>query len=261
MMPELLWHKTNLLTEVPDFGVGLPLGLQAPEFISQFLQTGYVQDGKNGAECFLLTPLDDLKGWLRGLPAGAGEELEDLREILLSLEIEARKQSGLDGEVFDLVDFELDQMDHDDTWETFEPEVIRRVLQVVLDQADEIAPYLERETGYPFFLSVGFALPKPDRHPWMKKDDILAALKAYPYLAKGLPDSQGVQASIHLDFVVKDRPVLARDAENGVVRVALEDARVGDRVSLQLSLAYPLAAEGYFLATFDAISSAMRLKS
>jgi hypothetical protein len=259
-MGELLWHKTNILETVPDFGVRPPLALQAPEFISQFLQSGYVQDHLGGAEGFPLTPLDDLKAWLRQIPPRAGEGLEDLREILLGLETEARKQAELEGEAFDLVDYELNQMGEDDTWETFEPEVLRRLLQVVLDEADEIAPHLEREAGYPFFLSSGFSLPKPGRHPFMKEEEILVSLKAYTREAAGVPDSQAVQGALNLDFYVNEPPLLARDSETGVVRVAFEDPRVGDKVKLQLSLAYPLKAEGYFLATFDAISKMMRLK-
>lgn len=260
-MPELLWHKTNILEAVPDFGIRLPLALEATEFISQFLQSGYVHDGQGGVDGYPLTPLDDLKGWLRVLPSHSSEGLEDLREILLGLENEARKQAGLDGAGFDLVEFELEQMDHDDTWEAFEPVVARRVLEVVLDEADEIAPQLELQTGYPFFLSLGFSLPRPDKHPFLKEAEITKALEDYSGGAKTSLDSQCLQGAVNLDFFLKEAPPLKRDAECGVARVPLEDNRVGDKVKLQLSVAYHLKAEGYFLAVFDGIAKSMRLKS
>jgi hypothetical protein len=204
--------------------------------------------------------LDDLKGCLRSLPSHASEGLESLREILLGLETEARKQTSLDGESFDLVAWELDQMDNDDTWETFEPEIARKILQVVLDEADDIAPQVERENGYPFFLSLGFHLPRPDKHPYMKEAEISGDLQTFSNGQKMAVDSQSLQGALNLDFYTGEAPDLIRSAETGIVRVATEDPRAGDKVKLQMSLVYPLKAEGYFLATFDAVSKAMRLK-
>lgn len=259
-MPELLWHDTNILETVPAFGVRLMSALQVPEFVSQFLQSGYVQDGQGGFELFPLSPLDDLKAWLRALPAGPSGELEELSDLLLGLETEARKQAEIDGEVFDLEEFELEQLDGDDTWETFEPEILRRVLELVLDQSDDLAPQIERESGYPFFLSVGFNLPRPEKHPYLKAGEIQKAMEKFsPGKAVSL-DSQAVQGALNLDFYTAEPHRLARDAENGVVRLDLEDPRSGDKVKVQASLAYPLKAEGYFLDTFDAISKRMRLK-
>ncbi len=266
------WHGVQVAEAVPDFGLRLDSALLVPEFVSQLLESGHVVDQEKDAQWFSLLPLDELKAWLRPRAGRGGEGLEELAALLLGEEQEAREQARVDGEAFDLVEHELEQMEGDDSYELFDPPRLQRLLSLVLEEVDEVAPAVEGETGMPFYLSVGFLLPQPHRNPLLKEADIAEWVSRFApsgkagallkRLKEGRVDSQALNAALNLEFARRgSESPLKRDAETGVVRVPLADPRAGDDYALQVSIRYPLEYEGYFLRALDAIAAQMALKS
>lgn len=258
-----LWRGTDIEAQVPELGLSLPFALLTPEFVVQFLATDFVRQDA----AFNLSPLDDVRAWLRTEGEAQGGHVEELAELLLSEEREARKVVAKAGGAFDLLDFEFLQMERED-FENFPPPLVRRILEIVLEESDQIRPMVEKETLSPFSLSLSFSLPLPHRHHAMKEAEIaghLAQYGAQPEVLRRVEQKKMAPAELEavllFDLVGRGQAVpLQRTAESGVVRVPLGDPRTGDLTDLQLSLVYPVATEGYFLASFEAITRALSLK-
>jgi len=222
------------------FGLTLPSALLAPQFVRQAAaSSAFARQAE-----LPLTPLEDLKEWLRQeRQAGRGGEHEELSGLLLADEDSARSLALESGELFDQLEYEMEALEADDSYGCFDADGLARVLELVLDRGDELAAWAELELAGPLSLAVGLKLPP-------------------------LPSGEGrrlapqlLEASLNLDLHLPGS-ALAPEAglESGVLRVPLQDARVGDRCSLDLYFVYPLALQGHFLRAAQALAASMSLK-
>jgi hypothetical protein len=219
-------------------GLSLPSALLVPQFVRQLaLARAFVPQAE-----LPLTPLEDLKEWLREeRQAGHGGQHEELLGLLLGDEDAARSAAQGSGELFDQLEYEMQALEMDDSYGCFTPDALARVLELTLDQGDELAAWAERELGGPLNLAVGLRLPPP----------------AGP--ARLLPSQ--LEASLNLDLHLPDAaPSLEASADSGMLRVPLQDARVGDGSNLTLSFSYPLAVEAHFLRVAQALVKELNLK-
>jgi hypothetical protein len=220
------------------FGLALPSALLAPQFVRQAAE----------AKAFApqaelpLTPLEDLKEWLRQeREAGRAGQHEELLGLLLADEDEARRQALESGELFDQLAHEMEALEADDSYGCFDPDGLARVLELVLDRGDELAAWAEMELSGPLSLSVGLRLLPP-----------AGARRLAPQL---------LEASLNLDLHLPGKaPSLEPSMESGVLRVPLQDARVGDCCRLSLYFTYPLALQEHFMQAADALAKSMSLK-
>ncbi len=218
----------------PHLGFTLPSAGLIPAFIKQALESGLFSE----TEHTQLFPLDDVKDWLRQDPHRPGASVKRAREALLSLEKEAEKKSRAAGQVFDLVNFELEQMRLDESWETFDPTWCAEIFDLIMDEADELQAWARTANSTDLSLAASFSLP---------------------YLAKDRKAER--HGSFQVDLTARgQRPVYARGPGAAFVRVLCEDQRVGDSTDAHLALAYPLVAEDRFLATFDSLRQTLTLK-
>src|SRR5581483_3981694 len=105
-----IWNGKDLDKEVPELGLRLNFASLIPEFADQLLMSGLLADH----ERLLLTPLDDLKAWLRTQNPGEAGLKHEVREMLLGQEERDRAKAAAAGERYDLVDYELSQMQADE---------------------------------------------------------------------------------------------------------------------------------------------------
>jgi hypothetical protein len=261
-----LWNDQDLLKETPSFGFTLGSAMLIPSFVRRVLETAYVYDTANTQ----VTPLDDVKQWMREDPWRTGELFEQLGDVLLGDEKKARKVAEKAGVEFDVVGFELEQMNSDDSYEALTPDWAARCLELAIDEADAINAWSRRSNGVDLALAVSFQLPDPARHSLFSREQIAAALashgadvKAVEAVMKGRRSSLEFSGAFQLDLSARDggkTPPFTRKNNVGFVTVPLADPRAGDETTAYLSLAYPLEAEGYFLLTFDALRESLALK-
>jgi len=241
-------------------GIG-PAGLSLPAaaFIPEFLRQAYASGLFHGVQQTHLTPLDDLKNWMRSDPWRAGELFGQVGEVLLGEERKAQKKAEKAGLAFDLTAFEIMQMEGDETYETFTPEWTAEIFKLALDEGDALLEWSLRELKCPFALAASFSLPDPKRHPRFKAAELsgtIAAQKA------GKISGMDMQGAFQLDLCSPG--VVPRfDTGQGVafVRVELADPRAGDTSQAWLSLAYSLVNEAYFKMTFEALRQSLALKA
>jgi hypothetical protein len=222
------------------FGLALPSALLAPQFVRQAAESrAFARQAE-----LPLTPLEDLKEWLRQeRQAGRGGEHAELLGLLLADEDAARSQALESGELFDQLEYEMGALEADDSYGCFEPDGLARLLELVLDRGDELAAWAELELAGPLSLAVGLCLP--------------------PLPAGGgrRLAPQLLEASLNLDLHLPGKaPALDAGSESGVLAVPLQDPRVGDRCSLSLYFVYPLALQGHFMRAADALAASMSLK-
>jgi|GEM_PF-2363825 len=249
---------------VPTLDFTLSSALLIPDFVQQALGLDlfvHVDDTQ-------LTPLDDLKEWMRADPWRVGELFESVGDLLLGDERAARKAAEKAGVEFDLVGFELGRMEGDTGFENFNPGWAAGLLRLALEEADAVQAYSRKAHDADFALAVSFQLPDPRRHPRFRREDIAAALATQAPAAHARGRFPGRAARLELSGAFQldlsppgGGPVLTRSNGVGFMRVPCADARVGDETRAHLSLAYPLEAEAYFLMTFEAMRRALSLKT
>ncbi len=260
-----LWNGQDLAKETPSLGFTLSSASLIPAFLEQALGRdlfAHVHDTQ-------ITPLDDLKDWMRGNPWRAGELYEQVQDLLLGDEQKARKLAEKAGVKFDPVGFELEQMDNDASFESFDPHWTKRIFELVIEEADEIQAWSRREHGVDFALAASFQLPDPRKHPRFSYETLAAKLAEHgaakplvEAVMKGKPAKAELGGSFQLDFSDPGKqPSYARRNGVGFVRIPLADPRAGDGVQAHLALAYSLEAEGYFLHSFDALRQDLALKN
>lgn len=260
-----LWNGQDLNKQAPGLGFTLSTATLIPAFIEQALSRdlfAHVQDTQ-------ITPLDDVKDWMRGNPWRAGELYEQVQGLLLGDEQKARKVAEKAGVKFDPVGFELEQMESDSTFESFDAHWTKRIFELVLEEADEIQAWSRREHGVDFALAASFQLPDPRKHPRFNFEMLAAKLAEFgaakplvEAVLKGKAAKAEMSGSIQLDLSDPGRePSYARRNNVGFVRIPIADPRAGDGVQAHLALAYSLEAEGYFLQTFDALRQDLALKN
>lgn len=259
------WNGQDLTRGAPGLGFTLSSALLIPGFVEQAL----------GLDLFVhpedtqLTPLDDVKEWMRSDPWRKGELFGRVGDALLGDERKARKLAEKAGAQFDPVGFELEQMEADPTYETFNAVWAADILRLVLEEADPLQAWSRRELAADFALGVSFQLPDPRRHPRLSREAIAAAMArhgaaaASQALAQGRAPKLELSGAFQLDLGAADSagPSLERRNSVGFVSVPIADPRAGDETRAWLSLAYPLESEGYFLLTFDSLRQALALKN
>jgi hypothetical protein len=262
-MPRI-WNGKNLDQEVPELGLRLKFASLVPDFADQLLESGLVTDTQR----LLLTPLDDLKAWLRTQTPGDSGLKFDVREMLLGQEEADRAKAAQTGAPFDLVEYELGQMQADETYEQFNPAWARQMLALVVEEADSLQAWCKAELGTNFSLAMSFSLPDPRHNSLLSPAAIEEGLRKFGaderLLARAVrgqgkkPEYSGM-----LLLELADRGMARPPRPAGgtsFVTVGLEDARVGDQSDAALSLAYPRELEGYFLMSFDALRQELTLK-
>jgi hypothetical protein len=260
------WNDQDLLKSTPSLGFTLASAQLIPSFVRQALDSGFFYDTVNTQ----VTPLDDIKQWMREDPWRTGDLFEQLGDVLLGDEKKARKVAEKAGVEFDVVGFELEQMNADDTYESLTPEWAARCLELAVDEADAIQAWSRRTNGVDLALAVSFQLPDPGRHTLLSREQIAAALakygadpKAVEAVTKNKRSGLEMSGAFQLDFTAREGgklPFFSRINNVGFVTVPLADPRAGDETLAYLSLAYPLESEGYFLLTFDALRESLALK-
>jgi hypothetical protein len=217
-----------------EFGLTLPFALLAPEFVVQFLQAPAVK----AQLAFHLSPLDDVRTWLRAEGDRGGEARQALVETLLSEEKEERARARAEGRVFDLLDFEFSQMEREG-YDAFSLPELQQVLTIILDEADALRAAVEREAQTGFNLGVAFSLSGQAQE--RKSSDLggMLNLDLVPHGQASLPEA---------------------GQEAGVMKVPISDPRAGDETDLVLSLAYPMAEQERFLQAFRSIAGDLSLK-
>lgn len=226
--------------------IGLATGLLIPEFVAQTLATGLF----DRVEDTCLTPLDDLKDWMRSEPRREGEAFARAAELLLSGERAARHLAEREGRRFDLVEYELSLLEGDGDYERFGPPDAIDLLRLVVEEADAIQEFSRGAHGTDFALSVGLRLPDPRRNPRLAPDEVVRALGTGAVGNRRLELDGAIQVDLSAPG---EHPVL--EERNGVafVPIICDDPRVGDATVAHLSFAYPVAARGYFFLTFEAL--------
>ena len=260
------WNGQDLSKETPSLGFTLASAQLIPGFVRQALEGGLFTDTINTQ----VTPLDDIKQWMRDDPWREGELFGQLNELLLDEEKKARRAAEKAGVQFDEVGFELDQMNSDDTFESLTPEWAARCFELVIDEADAVNAWSRRTHAVDLALAISFQLPEPSRNPKLSREDIGAALAAHGAAKKAVDAvmanrKSGLEFSgaFQLDLSARTggKPPSFRRVNNvGFVTVPITDSRAGDETLAYLSLAYPLESEGYFLLTFDALRQSLTLK-
>ncbi len=167
-----LWNGQELSKDTPSLGFTLASALLIPSFVRQALETAYVYDTANTQ----VTPLDDIKQWMREDPWRAGELFGELSDVLLGEEKKARKVAEKAGVEFDVVGFELEQMSTDDTYESLTPEWAARCYELAIDEADAFNAWSRRANVVDLALAVSFQLPDPGKHSLFSREQIAAAL-------------------------------------------------------------------------------------
>jgi hypothetical protein len=259
-----VWNGKDLAKETPELGLRLNFASLIPEFADQLLTSGLVADH----ERLLLTPLDDLKAWLRTQnPGEAGLKFE-IRELLLGQEEKDMAAAAAKGERFDLVDYELTQMQADESYEQFNAEWARNILALVVEEADSLQAWCKEELGADFSMALSFTLPDPRKNALLEPKAIEASLRKFgaddkliarAFQAAGKKPEYTGMLLLELAERGKARP--PRPAgDTYFVSVGLADPRAGDLSDASLSLAYPKELEGYFLLTFDALRQQLTLK-
>jgi len=260
------WNGQDLSKETPSLGFTLASAHLIPGFVRQALEGGLFTDTINTQ----VTPLDDLKQWMRDDPWREGELFGQLGDVLLGDEKKARKVAEKAGVEFDVVGFELEQMTADDTYESLTPEWAARCFELVIEDADAINAWSRRTHNVDLALAISFQLPEPNRNPKLSRENIGAALATHGASKKAVDavmanKKSGLEFSgaFQLDLCAKEggkAPSFRRVNNVGFVTVPITDSRAGDETLAYLSLAYPLEAEGYFLLTFDALRQSLTLK-
>jgi hypothetical protein len=247
----------------PSLDFTLSTALLIPDFVEQALALDLFVH----ADDTQLTPLDDLKEWMRSDPWREGDLFERCGEVLLSEERAARKAAEKAGLEFDLVAFELAHMEADPGYETFDPPWTASLLRLALEEADAVQAWSRRVHGVDFALAASFQLPDPRQHRRFSREAIAAALlergMAAPAasLAAGRAAHLELSGAFQLDLSAPGGgPSLRRGNGVGFLRVPCADPRAGDATVAHLSLAYPLESEGYFLMTFDALRRDLALQ-
>lgn len=260
-----VWNGQDLAKETPSLGFTLSTASLIPAFIEQAL----------GRDLFVhandtqITPLDDVKDWMRENPFRAGQLFEDVHAVLLGEELKARKLAEKAGVKFDPVGFELEQMEHDASFESFDPLWTRQIFALAIEESEEIQAWSRREHGVDFALAASFQLPDPRKHPrfnWEAQAGALAthgaAKPLIEQVLKGRQAKAEMAGSFQLDFTDPGKaPSYERRNNVGFVRVPIADPRAGDGVIAHLALAYSLEAEGLFLQAFDALRQDLALKN
>ncbi len=260
------WNDQDIQKVTPSFGFTIDSAMLIPAFVRQALDSGYFHDTVNTQ----VTPLDDIKQWMREDPWRAGDLFEQLSDVLLGDEKKARKVAEKAGVEFDVVGFELEQMNSDDSYEALTPEWAARCLELAIEESDAIQAWSRRTNGVDLALAVSFQLPDPGRHKLLSREQIAAALatygadlKAVEAITKNKKSGLEFSGAFQLDFTAKvggKTPSFSRVNNVGFVTIPLADQRAGDETLAYLSMAYPLEAEGYFLLTFDALRQSLTLK-
>ncbi len=252
-MPRI-WNGNDLTLRIPELGMRVDSAALIPEFAAQMLDSGLFSD--TGAT--LIAPLDDLKQWLRAQDGGGeGTQVQELWDLLLGQEFKDRAKAKKEGVSFDLVEYELTQMSSDASYEHFDAAWVRKILALVVSEADPLQAFSKLEFVQDFSLSVSFMLPDPRKHPLFKLAEIEESLKRF-----GGRDLRAERSgALLLELGPRGfSPERKAAAGTGFVKVALADPRAGDETDASLSLAYPLELEGYFLMTFDALRRRLTLK-
>lgn len=261
-----LWNGQALAgAATPNLGFTLSTASLIPAFLEQAL----------GSDLFIhahdtqITPLDDVKEWMRGNPWRSGQLFEEVNTLLLGEEANARKVAEKAGVKFDAVGFELEQMEHDSTYESFDPHWSSRIFALVIEEAEELQAWSRREHGLDFALAASFQLGDLRKHPRFNFQQLAAALAQYggatplvEAVMKGRYAKLELSGSFQLDFSEPGKePPYERRNGVGFVRVPIADPRACDGVQAHLALAYSLEAEGLFLLHFDALRQDLTLKN
>jgi hypothetical protein len=258
------WNGQDLAGAAPSLGFTLSSAQLIPGFVEQALASGLFINAQDTQ----VTPLDDVKDWMRSDPYREGDLFAQVGDALLGEERKARKVAEKAGVEFDAVGFELAQMEEDETFESFSAEWAANILRLAMDEADAIVLWSHREHAMDLALAVSFQLPDPRKHPSLSREAIAAALLTHGNVAaakalhEGRAPKMEMSGAFQLDLGPKAAAGPSLERRNGVgfVRVACADPRAGDETVAWLSLAYPLESEGYFLLTFDALRQALALK-
>jgi hypothetical protein len=259
-----VWNGQDLDKGAPTLGFTLATALLVPDFVRQALsQEGLFENVQDTQ----LTPLDDLKDWMRSDPWRSGDLFSRASDLLLAEERQARAAAKKAGVEFDEVGFELEAMEEDPGFESFDPEWAADLLRLAVEEADSVQAWCRRTHGVDFALAASFQLPDPRRHRVFRREDIGAALAAHatPALAQAVATGRAARLELagafQLDLSAPGAgPSFGRANGVGFVRIPCADPRCGDETVAHLSLAYPLDSEGYFLMTFDALRRALTLK-
>lgn len=248
----------------PSLDFTLSTALLIPDFVEQAL----------GLDLFVhaddtqVTPLDDLKEWMRSDPWRTGDLFERCGDLLLGEERAARKAAEKAGMEFDLVAFELAQMEGDAGYESFDPAWSASLLRLALEEADAVQAWSRKAHGVDFALAVSFQLPDPRQHRRFSRESIASALLAQGMKGPAAALAAGRAARLELGGAFQvdlsapgGGPSLQRSNGVGFIRVPCADPRAGDDTVAHLSLAYPLESEGYFQMTFEALRLALALKT
>lgn len=260
-----LWNGQDLSKDTPSLGFTLSTAMLIPGFIEQALGRDLFAHVKDTQ----ITPLDDMKDWMRVNPYRSGGLFDEVFGLLLSEELKLRHHAEKAGQKFDPLDYELDQMDNDSTYESFDPHWTHRIFALAIEEAEDLQAWSQKEHGVDFALAASFQLPDLRKHPRMNWEACAAALAAYgapkatvEAVLKGKQPKLELAGSFQLDFTEPGKtPSFSRRNNVAFVRVPLADPRAGDGVHAHLSLAYSIEAEGLFLATFDALRQDLTLKN
>jgi hypothetical protein len=260
-----LWNGQDLSKDTPSLGFTLSTAMLIPGFIEQSLDRDLFAHVKDTQ----ITPLDDMKDWMRGNPYRSGGLFDEVFGLLLSEELKLKNHVEKTGQKFDPLDYELEQMDSDSTYESFDPHWTGRIFALAIEEAEELQAWSRKEHDVDFALSASFQLPDLRKHPRMNWEACAAALAAYgapkatvEAVLKGRQPKLELSGSFLLDFTDPGKtPSFSRRNNVAFVRVPLADPRAGDGVHAHLSLAYSVEAEGLFLATFDALRQDLTLKN
>ena len=259
-----IWNGKDLDKETPELGLRLNFASLIPEFADQLVMSGLVADHDH----LLLTPLDDLKAWLRTQNPGEGGLKHEVREMLLGQEEKDMAAAAAKGERFDLVDYELTQMQADESYEQFNAEWARNIFALVVEEADALQAWSKEELGANFSMALSFTLPDPRRNALLTPAAIEASMIKFGadkkmieriFQAPGKkPEYTGM---LLLELAERGKALPPRPAGGTYfVSVGLADPRAGDASDAALSLAYPKELEGYFLLAFDALRQQLTLK-
>lgn len=261
-----IWNGVDLSKHTPELGMRLDMADLIPEFAAQFFLSGLCVE----TDRLLFTPLDDLKVWLRtqASPGSEARLASEVRDLLLGQEEIDSAKAAKAGKAFDLVEYELTQMAADESYEQFDAEWAKKILMLALEEADALQGFSAEEFHQNFTLAVSFTLPDPRKHPLFKPADIEASLRKFgaddKLIARALK-AQGrrveTTGAVLLEFYRRGAERGPKPSgSTGFVAVALADSRAGDSTDVDLSLAYPLELEGYFLQTFDQLRKQLTLK-
>ncbi len=259
----MLWHGQDPAKGELSLGLSLATAQAAPDFAFQWLDCGLFED----RELSQLAPLDDLKQWLRATAGSDSVHFDEVRAALLAEEEKARAAAQKAGEKFDLVDYELNQLQSDNSYERFDPLWTRALLGLYLDEADSLNAFSRSQYKANSILGVSFTLPPAWRHPEISaqiaKEQLAAFGAPAAEIERALRKNSKVEwtGALQLELVSKGmRRDLSPVRETAFVEIKLTDPRVTDLTDLSLCLAYPRAWEGYFLAHFDKVRQRLGLK-